>query len=103
MNVIDVWDVVRNGLWILGLSVLLATWSWARYAAYQAHVRTRHKLNELKYALALDAGLLLFVGGMAATEGRWWARLLWIALGVVVIVHAVASVQQSKSANAGSQ
>ncbi len=96
---IDVWDVVRNGLWIVGLSVLLATWSWARYAAYQSRVKVRAKLNELRYALALDVGLLLFVGGMAATEGRWWARLLWIGLGIVVIVHAVAIVRQSKLAD----
>ena len=97
---IDVWDVVRNSLWILGLSVLLATWSWARYAAYQERMKTRDKLGELKYVLALDAGLLLFVAGMAATEGRWWARILWIALGIVVIVHAVANARLSNSADA---
>ncbi len=70
----EVWLVVKNGLWILGLSILLAVWSYARYTAYEARVKTRDKLNEPKYALAVDLGLLLFVAGMAATETRWWAR-----------------------------
>jgi hypothetical protein len=92
--VIDVWGVVSNGLWVMGLSVLLAAWSWARYAAYQAGVKTRDKLNEPRFAVAVDLGLLLFVGGMAATEHRWWARLLWIVLGIVVIAHSVLSLRR---------
>jgi len=85
---LDVWGVISNGLWVVGLSILLATWSWARYAAHEARMKTREKLNEPKYVLALDLGLLLFISGMALTEDRWWARVLWIALGIVVIVHA---------------
>ncbi|MGC9522073.1 MAG: hypothetical protein ACP5HG_09350 [Anaerolineae bacterium] len=95
-----VWDVVRNGLWILGLAVLLATWSWARYAAYEDHVKTKEKLNEFTYALILDVGLALFIAGMALTEDRWWARLLWVALGLVVIVHAVLQTIESRRADA---
>jgi hypothetical protein len=94
--VIDVWSVVRNGLWVVGLSVLLAAWSWARYAAQKAGVKTRDKLAEPWYALALDFGLSLFLAGMAATEERWWARLMWIAIGVTVIIHGVLSFRQTQ-------
>ena len=97
---IDVWGVVRNGLWVIGLSVLLASWSWARYAAIQARGKTRDKLDEARYAVALDVGLLLFVAGMAATEGRWWARIMWATLGVVVIIHAVLSLRKPSSPDA---
>lgn len=93
---IDVWQVIFNALWIVGLSVLLATWSYARYAAYEAGVKTRQKFAELPYALALNAGLFLFIAGMAATESRWWARVLWILLGIGMIVDSVLRVRQAR-------
>ncbi len=39
---IDVWGVMSNSLWVIGLAVLLAIWSWARYAAHEANVSARH-------------------------------------------------------------
>jgi hypothetical protein len=94
----EVWLVVKNGLWILGLSILLAIWSYARYTAYEAHVKTRGKLNEPKYALMTDLGLLLFVAGMAATETRWWGRILWILLSISIIVQRVLRVKELQTA-----
>jgi uncharacterized membrane protein HdeD (DUF308 family) len=84
---LEVWTVVVNGLWILGLAVILATWSYARYAASRDRVTTRVKLRELKYVLVMDVGLLLFIAGMAATEPRPTARILWIAIGILVVAH----------------
>ena len=101
---IDVWGVLFNFLWILGLSVLLATWSYAYYeriggwncptarAQHEGH-KTRHILERFGYALALDAGLLLFCAGLAATEDRWWARLLWIGLGLGWVIDAGAHIR----------
>ena len=97
MTMTEVWLVVKNGLWILGLSILLATWSYARYAAHEARMKTRDKLNEPKYALVIDVGLVLFVAGMAATEARWWARILWILLGVSVIVQRVLRIRERQA------
>jgi len=97
MTMSEVWLVVKNGLWILGLSILLATWSYARYTAYEARVKTREKLNEPKYALVTDIGLLLFVAGMAATETRWWARVLWSLLGVSIVVHRVLTIREQQA------
>lgn len=96
MSMAEVGIVVKNGLWILGLALLLATWSYARYAAYEAQVRTRDKLNELRYSLVLDVGLLLFVVGMAVTEMRIWARVLWVLIGVAVIFHSYLQVRMSR-------
>lgn len=101
MSTTEVWIVVKNGLWILGLALLLATWSYARYAAYEAQVKTRDKLNERKYALALDAGLFLFVVGMGVTETRAWAKILWALLGVAIVVHGYLQVKESRSPEAG--
>lgn len=94
---IDVWQVIFNALWILGLALLLATWSYARYAAYEAGVKTRVKFAELRYALALNVGLLLFIAGMAATENRWWARGLWIVLGIGMIVDSALRIRQART------
>ncbi len=97
MSMTEVWIVVKNGLWILGLAVLLATWSYARYAAYEARVKTRDMLNELKYALVMDLGMLLFVAGMAATESRIWALVLWILIGVAIVVHGYLQIRESRA------
>ena len=94
----EIWLVIKNGLWILGLSILLATWSYARYTAHEAHIKTRDKLNEPKYALVTDFGLLLFVSGMAATEARWWGRILWILLGISIIVQRVLRIREQQTA-----
>lgn len=98
MTMTEVWLVVKNGLWILGLSILLAAWSYARYTAYETHVKTRDKLNEPKYALVVDLGLLLFISGMAATETRWWGRILWILLGISIIVQRVLRIRELQTA-----
>jgi hypothetical protein len=88
---IDFWGVLFNFLWILGLAVILAVLSYASYeaaiATRIAKQRLRDKLDEFAYALALDVGLVLFCAGLAATEDRWWARLLWIGLGIVWIIE----------------
>ena len=41
---------------------------------------------------------MLFLVGMATTETRWWARGLWLLIGVGVIVEAVFRVVQHKRA-----
>lgn len=86
---IDIWGVLANFLWILGLAVLLAVWSYASYKAGLVRQKVRAKLATVKYTLALDAGLLLFLVGMALTEDRGWARILWIVLAVAVTAEGV--------------
>ncbi len=87
MGSVTLSDVLSNALWILGLAVIVATWSYARYAAYRSGVRVRDRLEALPYALAVDAGLLLLIAGLVWTETRWWARVLWGVLGVSVFVE----------------
>ena len=65
----EVRTIIFNGAWVLGLSIILAAWSYARYTAYEARVKTRVVLRRLRYVVVMDVGLLLFAGGMAATEG----------------------------------
>jgi hypothetical protein len=85
---IDFAALAANALWVLGLAVLLAVWSYARYEAHRQDVKTREMLKRLRYSLWVNAGLLLFVAGMALTEHRWWARGLWILVGVGFLVDS---------------
>ena len=96
MNSLDVQSIFFNSLWIVGLAVLLATWSYAHYEAGIAKQKVREKFNELPYALMLDAGMLLLIAGLAATESRWWARGVWAVLGVSMGAEAMMRVWAHK-------
>jgi len=97
-DMIDLWGVFSNFLWILGLAVLLATWSYAHYEARMSHKKVSEKLDELGYALSLDGGLLLFCAGLAATEHRGWARLIWIGMGIAVLIEGGMRIAASRRA-----
>lgn len=85
---IDVWGVVANSLWILGLAVLLAALSWANWAASVKKVRFRTALTRPGVQRALNLGLFLFCAGLAATGRAWWERVLWGLLAVAWVVQA---------------
>lgn len=82
---IDWWGVFSNSLWVLGLSVLLAAWSMAYYDAQRSDRKTLQILGEDGYSWAVTVGLVLFCAGLAATEDRVWAQILWGVLGVAFI------------------
>lgn len=84
---IDVWSVAANGLWVLGLSILLATLSWAAWASTAGEAPLRIVIMQPRIRLGVDAGLLLFCAGLAATARTWWERLLWGALAAAWAVQ----------------
>jgi len=86
--VIDIWGVIANSLWILGLAVLLAALSWARWIAQTEQSRLRIVLKRPPIQIALDAGLFLFCAGLAATGRAWWERVLWGLLAAAWVVQA---------------
>jgi hypothetical protein len=85
---INLWEILANTLWVIGLAIVFAVWSYARYTAKVEHVPVKNKLNVLKYALVMRGGLFLFLCGMALTERRPFARILWILCGIGVIVES---------------
>ena len=82
LDLID-WRLVGfSALWILGLSIVLAAFSFADYRASQAETKTR-TLDVLKssgYRAAINAGLLLFCLGLLGSARAWWEGLLWLGL-----------------------
>ncbi|MBN1875599.1 MAG: hypothetical protein JXA33_15345, partial [Anaerolineae bacterium] len=71
----------------------------AYYEANRQKRKVREILDELGYALALDAGLLIFITGLALTEDRWWARILWILMGLAVLVEAGIKFRETRIKN----
>ncbi len=84
---IDWYGVFANSLWIIGLSVLLAVWSMVYYESQRTGQLMRVVWDSLGYRWAITVGLLLFCGGLAATDDRLWAQLLWGLLGIAFIVE----------------
>jgi hypothetical protein len=85
--VIDWWGVLSNLLWVLGLALLLATWSVAYYDARTQGVPTLRLLEVGGYSLSVTVGLILFCLGMVATEERLWAQVLWGVLALAFLLE----------------
>jgi len=85
----DFRSVVANTLWILGLALILAALSWARWVAARENVRFRVALSRPGVARALDGGLMLFCAGLAATARTGWEQVLW---GVMAGVWALLAI-----------
>jgi hypothetical protein len=86
---VDWYLVGFSALWILGLSLMLATLSYADYEAYRRQARTRDVLAEPGYQLALNAGLSLFCLGLLGSARAWWERALWVVLALAFSVQVV--------------
>jgi hypothetical protein len=94
--VIDIWGVTANSLWILGLAVLLAALSWARWIASTERSRLRVVLKRPPVQIALDVGLFLFCAGLAATGRAWWERVLWGLLAAAWVFQAWSAQAQAR-------
>jgi hypothetical protein len=85
---IDLWFVASNSLWIAGLSLLLATVSWASWTASMGESRMAAALAQPGARRAWAAGIALFCAGMAVTGRAWWEQGLWGTLAAGAIVCA---------------
>lgn len=89
MDLIDWPGVARNALWILGLSIVLAAWSYASWWASMRRIKMRHALGLPLFQTPFAVGLILFCASLAWSSARWWERGLWIVLGVAFVWQAV--------------
>lgn len=81
----------RGALWILGLSVALAAFSHARWAAKQQGVSLRIAVNWDSFLAPFFAGLTLFAVGMAFGARAAWEIVAWAAVAVALAAQAVFS------------
>lgn len=85
MSPIDWLFVARNALWILGLSVVLAAWSYTSWWASVRRVRARRAVGFPIFQVPFSAGMILFATGLAWGATMWWERGAWIILGVAFV------------------
>ena len=101
---IDVWAVAANGLWVLGLSLVLAALSygrWERAASRRSPARSAGDERQdvqpgrgRASATWADLGVLLFCAGLAATSDRWWERVVWSVLALAWAIRAALRIRQ---------
>lgn len=85
----DFWQFVAHALWIFGLAVLLAVWSFGYYEAQQTGEPILSFLTRPNYDLAVAIGLALFFAGLTGADGRIWAKILWGVMGLAVIAYFI--------------
>ena len=86
---INIWAILANSLWILGVAFLLAIVSWAYWAANTQGDRFRTVMNLPRIQQALSGAAFLFCAGLAATSRTWWEQLLWGLLAAAWAVRAL--------------
>lgn len=94
---IDLWGVISNAFWILGLAVILATVSWANWKAMIALDRLHFSLAKPHIGLSMETGGLLFCVGLATSAHRWWEQSLWALLAVAFLVQISFSIRTQES------
>ncbi len=91
MDLIDWVGVAKNALWILGLAIMLAAFSYADWWAATNHARLRTVLGAPIFQTPFNLGLTLFAAGLASTSRTWWEIGAWIVLGLLFAWQTIAS------------
>ncbi len=83
---INWWRIGSAALWIIGLAILLAAYSYHRHDVAQQSAYARHGRGRYKLGFVARLGLLFLSVGLGATSDSWLERGMWgiIALGVVL-------------------
>jgi hypothetical protein len=82
MGSIDWPALIRGAVWILGLSICLAAWSYATWWAGVHRVSWRRAVAMPIFTVPFFVGLALFSAGLAWGLDRLWMRVLWAVIGV---------------------
>lgn len=82
---INWFDVFSSSLWIVGLALMLAVFSYLDYPGADGARRSRVSLGEAARTRWAGAGALLFLAGMGLTAGPLWERAVWALLSLVAL------------------
>lgn len=87
---IDWWSIGTNSLWILGLSILLAVFSYLDWLARETRRPRRSLFNERSLRLPWTAGMFLACVGWGLSQAeRWWEQGLWLMLAAWFVGETV--------------
>jgi hypothetical protein len=74
-----------NALWILGLSIGLAVFSYASWEAWASHSTLRESLAKPSFQAVLNLAGTLFCLGLAATSTVLWQAAVWLLLAALFL------------------
>ena len=81
--------VLTNGLWITGLAVLLAAFSYHYDEARQTGRPLKRQLQQNSFARFAWIGVILIGAGLAATSKEVWEAVIWIAFTLYAVYNTV--------------
>lgn len=89
---INWWYVGANALWISGLALLLAMYSYRSVAARPGAPAEHKTITARQAAYVYRIGVILVSLGLCATSETWVARGIWGGIALVVLIQLIAVV-----------
>lgn len=89
MPIIPWLSLAANILWIAGLTLVLATFSYNRCMATRCKIGLARPNPQPATGPLLPIGLLLVSLGLAATSASWLERGIWLSIALLLIAWAV--------------
>ena len=81
LSLIDWWLVFTAGLWILGLSLVVAAFSYHRWLARENGRGLRQQFREPSWSVSFATGMTMMCAGFGlGRDVVWWERAMWLAL-----------------------
>src|SRR4051794_27065829 len=91
---IDWWEIGTNALWILGLAILLASFSYRSYAVSLRRSGVPLAPGRLSTGFFARLGLLLITAGLGLTSSSLLQQVLWGIIGMVTLGDLVQSLRR---------
>lgn len=91
--------VATSSLWILGLSIILAAFSYHDWLARETGQRLRDLFERPSWRLPFSTGMVLFCLGLGlGRRFAWWERTLWGALAFFFVCQLVRELRSRRGA-----
>lgn len=91
---IDWASLGANALWIVGLALALATFSYGSWQAVVQGEQLRKRLRQPGIQIAFSLAGLLFSAGLAATAGAPLEMVLWGGLTLLFLLQIVLTIRR---------
>ncbi|RMF35770.1 MAG: hypothetical protein D6759_04415 [Chloroflexi bacterium] len=72
-----------NALWVVGLAIILAAFSYADWLAHDWGVSSRQVLSSSIFWVPFSTGMALVCLGLALVGRGGWERVVWAALALL--------------------
>ncbi len=87
-------SVILNSFWILGLSILLAAFSYHYWLAGQEHRQLRLQMSEPGFLKSAWLGLICIGIGLTGTSQEIWEMILWGVLTLIAVISFVSFIRK---------